>query len=178
MPNYRRNRVPGGTYFFTVNLFDRRSDLLVAQIDVLRATVRNVRAYLSFHIDAWVVLPDHMHCLWTLPEGDSDFPNRWRLIKTAFTKSLSAAEPRSPEMIRRGERGVWQRRYWEHTIRDERDYAAHMDYVHFNPVKHGYVSTPGQWPFSSFRRCVEHGLYPAEWIAHDAGTIEAGERRR
>jgi putative transposase len=142
MPDYRRNRVPGGTFFFTVNLLDRRSDLLVIQIDALRGAVRQVRARAPFHIDAWVVLPDHMHCLWTLPEGDADFPGRWRAIKKGFSKSLRDGEPRSPVMIRRGERGIWQRRYWEHTIRHEQDFATHFDYVHFNPVKHGFVEHP------------------------------------
>ena len=163
MPDYRRNRVPGGTYFFTVNLLDRRSDYLVGHIDALREAVRQVRAGAPFHIDAWVVLPDHMHCLWTLPEGDADFPGRWRAIKKAVSKSLPAAEARSPVMTRRGERVIWQKRYWEHTIRDDRDYAAHMDYTHFNPVKHGLVDHPAKWAFSSFRRCVADGLYPESW---------------
>lgn len=177
MPDYRRNRIAGGTYFFTVNLLDRRSDLLVAQIDALRAAVRAVRARTPFHIDAWVVLPDHMHCLWTLPEGDAEFPGRWYAIKVAFSKRVSPIEPRSPVRLRRGERGIWQRRYWEHTIRDDRDYALHMDYIHFNPVKHGFASAPADWPFSSFRRCVARGLYPREWIGGDAELPDAGERR-
>src|SRR5580700_3802755 len=104
-----------------------------------------------------------MHCLWTLPPGDSDFPGRWRAIKIAFSKSIPNVEQRTPVMIGRGERGIWQRRYWEHTIRDERDYAAHMDYIHFNPVKHSLATTPGEWPFSSFRRAVSIGLYPRDW---------------
>ena len=104
----------------------------MTRIDALREAVRQVRARTPFHIDAWVVLPDHMHCLWTLPEGDIDFPGRWRAIKKGFSKSVRIGEPRSPVMIRRGERGVWQRRYWEHTIRDDRDLAAHLDYIHFN----------------------------------------------
>jgi putative transposase len=177
MPDYRRNRVPGGTFFFTVNLLDRGSDLLVARIDALRQAVRQVRARAPFHIDAWVVLPDHMHCLWTLPQGDADYPGRWRAIKTAFSKSLPAGEPRSPVRTSRGERGIWQRRYWEHTIRDDRDYAAHMDYTHFNPVKHGYAAHPADWPFSSFRRCVTSGLYPAEWLGGGNAPPETGERR-
>jgi len=148
MPDYRRNRVPGGTFFFTVNLFDRRSNLLVARIDALRDAVRQARARAPFHIDAWVVLPDHMHCLWTLPGDDANFPGRWRAIKTAFAKSLPVGEPRSLVMTNRGERGIWQRRYWEHTIRDDRDSAAHMDYIHFNPVKHGLVAHPADWPHS------------------------------
>ena len=112
---------------------EARSDLLVTRIGVLRDAVRQTCARAPFRIDAWVVLPDHMHCLWTLPEGDPDFAGRWRAIKIAFVKSLPAGEPRSAVMSRRGERGIWQRRYWEHTIRDDRDLAAHLDYIHFNP---------------------------------------------
>ena len=107
MPDYRRNRIPGATYFFTVNLFDRSSALLVTQIEALREAVRQLRRRSPFAIDAWVVLPDHMHCLWTLPPEDCDFPGRWRALKKAFSKSLPDAEPRSPVMIRRGERGIW-----------------------------------------------------------------------
>jgi putative transposase len=177
MPNYRRNRVPGGTYFFTVNLLDRRSDLLVAQIEALRAAVRQARANAPFHIDAWVVLPDHLHCLWTLPDGDADFSGRWKSIKTWFSKSLPATEQRSAVNIRRGERGIWQRRYWEHTIRDDRDYAVHMDYIHFNPVKHGYVDHAADWPFSSFRHYVENGIYPLDWLGSKAEPGDVGERR-
>jgi len=176
MPDYRRNRIPGGTYFFTVNLRDRRLDLLVRHIDVLRGAVRQTRRQLPFHIDGWVVLPDHMHCLWTLPEGDSDFPERWRRIKAAFTRALPDTEHSSGK-LRKGERGVWQRGYWEHTIRDDADYAAHMDYIHFNPVRHGLTESPGEWPFSSFRRCVAAGLYPAAWLGGSPEPVETGERR-
>jgi putative transposase len=176
MPDYRRNRISGATYFFTVNLRDRRSNLLVVRIDVLRHAVRTVRRRYPFHIDAWVVLSDHMHCLWTLPEGDADFPRRWRDIKTVFSKSLPATEQRSAVMLERGERGIWQRRYWEHTIRDDRDYAAHMDYIHFNPVKHGLVEHAADWPFSSFQRCVTMGLYPAHWPGGGKEPAEIGER--
>ena len=177
MPEYRRNQVPDGTFFFTVNLLDRRSDLLVRHVDALRDAVRQTRLRAPFRIDAWVVLPDHMHCLWTLPEDDADFPGRWRAIKTVFAKSLPKGEPRSPVMTRRGERGIWQRRYWEHTIRDDRDFAAHMDYTHFNPVKHGLVEHPAEWPHSSFRRCVAAGLYPAGWMSGSAEPQATGERR-
>jgi len=177
MPDYRRNRVPGGTFFFTVNLLDRHSDLLVARINALRDAIGKVRGRTPFHIEAWVVLPDHMHCLWTLPEGDADFPGRWRAIKIAFSKSLPIAEPRSPVMTRRGERGIWQRRYWEHTIRDDQDFATHMDYTHFNPVKHGLVEHPADWPHSSFRRCAAAGLYSAGWIGGSDEPHETGERR-
>src|ERR1700726_4876027 len=162
MPDYRRNRVPGATYFFTTNLRDRRSGLLVTQIEALREAVRGVRRQLPFRIDAWVVLPDHMHCLWTLPERDSNFPDRWRRIKTAFSKSLPDTGRRSPAMVQKAERGIWQRGYWEHTIRDDRDYAAHLDYSHFNTVKHSLVAHPADWPHSSFHRCVASGTYPAD----------------
>jgi len=176
MSDYHRNRVPGGTYFFTVTLYDRRSDLLVVHIDALREAVRATAAKSPFHIDAWVVLPEHMHCIWTLPESDIDYSGRWRAIKIAFSKSIPAFEGRSPVMEKRGERGIWQRRYWEHTIRDDRDYAAHMDYTHFNPVKHGLAPSAADWPFSSFRRCVAKGVYPAEWALTRDPLEEAGER--
>jgi putative transposase len=177
MPDYRRNRVPGGTYFFRVNLLDRSSHLLVMQIEALRDAVRRVRAKSRFHIDAWVVLPDHMHCLWTLPEDDADFSGRWKAIKTSFAKSVPATERRSAVNIRRGERGIWQRRFWEHAIRDDRDYVVHFDYIHFNPVKHGLVQSVADWPFSSFHRCVAQGLYPSSWLGRDDEPLEARESR-
>lgn len=152
MSGYRRLRIPGGCYFFTVNLEDRRSDLLVRHVDALREAVRSVRGARPFRIDAFVVLPDHLHAVWTLPDGDEDFPTRWRLIKKAFSGRLPAGEPRSPSRRRRGERGIWQRRYWEHAIRDERDFAAHVDYVHVNPVKHGLAASPAEWPYSTVHR--------------------------
>ena len=135
MSNYRRARVPGATYFFTVNLRDRSSDLLVREIDLLRATVRATRQRHPFHIDAWVVLPEHMHCLWTLPEGHADFALRWKVIKFAFAKRLAKTETLSVTQRTRGERGIWQRRYWEHLIRDDLDYQRHFDYIHANPLK-------------------------------------------
>ena len=177
MPDYRRNRVPGGTYFFTVNLLDRRSDLLVTEIEALRAAVRRVRASAPFHIDAWVVLPEHMHSIWTLPEGDSDYSGRWKAIKANFSKQLPPTERRSANRLARGERGVWQRRFWEHTIRDDRDYAAHMDYAHFNPVKHGLVNSVADWPFSTFCHCVAKGLYPEAWLGGNQELPQLGERR-
>jgi putative transposase len=120
MPDYRRYRVPGGTYFFTVNLLERYpNDLLVRHIEILRTGVRKVRKTWPFHIDAWVILPDHLHCIWTLPSSDDDFTNRWRLIKQGFSKALPPTERRSSVRMARGERGIWQRRFWEHAIRDE-----------------------------------------------------------
>ncbi|MBV9782704.1 MAG: transposase, partial [Acidisphaera sp.] len=130
MPDYRRNLVAGGSYFFTVNLLDRRSDLLVSAIGVLRDAVRETRSSRPFHIDAWVVLPDHLHCMWTLPQGDADFPLRWRTIKARFSRAVSRPEDRRASLLRKREAGIWQRRYWEHTIRDDDDFAAHMDYIH------------------------------------------------
>ena len=177
MPDYRRNLIAGGCFFFTVNLLDRRSNLLVTHVDILREAVRQTRLRAPFTIDAWVVLPDHMHCLWTLPQGDEDYPGRWKAIKTAFSKALPTVGSPTEIMARRGERGIWQRRYWEHTIRDERDYASHMDYTHFNPVKHGYVSHPAVWPYSSFRRRVTAGRYPPGWSGGADEPPEAGERR-
>jgi putative transposase len=185
VPDYRRNWVPGGTFFFTANLLDGQSDLLVTQIDALRQAVRRVRTRAPFRIDAWVVLPDHMHCLWTpalrrgrlLPNGDDDFPGRWRAINKGFSKSVRIGEPQSPVMTRRGERGIWRRRYWEHTIRDDQDFPTRVDYVHFNPVKHELVEHPAEWPRSSVRRCVAGGLYPAEWMGSCCQPTDTGERR-
>jgi putative transposase len=176
MPDYRRNRVEGGCYFFTVNLHDRRADLLIAEIGALRSAVRATRARYPFHIDGWVVLPDHMHCLWTLPAGDGDFPIRWQMIKATFSGSVPRAHDRRPSLVRKREAGIWQRRYWEHTIRDGRDYAAHMDYIHFNPVKHGLAEHPADWPFSSFAKCVRLGMYPIDWATPAAELADAGER--
>ena len=176
MPSYRRHRVEGGCYFFTVNLHDRRSDLLVAEIDALRRAVRAARARHPFHIDAWVVLPDHMHCLWTLPPGDCDFPVRWRTIKALFSRSVPPAAHRRASLVRKREAGVWQRRYWEHAIRDDRDYAMHMDYIHFNPVKHGLAARPADGPFSSFAACVTRGLYPNDWAIEGPQLADTGER--
>ncbi|WP_367026506.1 transposase [Methylococcus sp. ANG] len=163
MPDYRRFRVPGGTYFFTVNLLDRRADTLVRHIDALREAVRLTRRERPFHADAWVVLPDHMHCVWTLPPGDDDFSNRWKAIKIRVVRAVPQTEHRSKVRIAKGERGVWQRRFWEHAIRDDEDYARHVDYEHWNPMKHGLVGRLADWPYSSFHRYVRFGLLPPDW---------------
>lgn len=163
MPDYRRNRVPGGTYFFTVNLLDRRTDLLLRHIDELRAAVAQTKRAMPFHIDAWVVLPEHMHFMWTLPAGDADYAGRIKLLKTLFSKANPKTETVSTVRAAKGERGIWQRRFWEHTIRDDTDYAAHMDYVHFNPVKHGYALRVIDWPHSTFHRHVENGICSRNW---------------
>ena len=175
MPNYRRNYVPGGCYFFTVNLLERKRNLLTENIDLLRNSVRTVRRLYPFNIDAWVVLPDHMHCVLTLPPDDNDYPRRLRLIKLLFSKGLPATERLSAVRKRRGERGIWQRRYWEHTIRDERDYSRHIDYVHVNPKKHGYVKQVVDWPYSTFHRYVADGLLPVDWCGADDDLTTAME---
>lgn len=180
MPNYRRYRVPGGTYFFTVNLLERRLDLLVRHIDDLRDAVRATKRDRPFHIDAWVVLPDHMHAVWTLPPGDDDFSNRWKSIKIRFVQKLPRTERRSKVRSAKGERGIWQRRFWEHVIRDDRDYENHMDYLHFNPVKHGYVNFVKDWPHSTFHRYVRKGIYDENWGSNGIKTFDDrfGERER
>ncbi len=165
----------GATYFFTVNLLDRNSNLLIDHIDTLRQAVARVRTLMPFHIDAWVVLPDHLHCIWTLPEQDGNFPKRWQAIKMGFSRKITLGETLSASRQKRGERGIWQRRFWEHTIRNDCDYAAHMDYVHFNPVKHGYVEQTADWKFSSFHRAIRQGLYPQTWMPSD-DTEVGGER--
>ena len=163
MPNYRRAWVPGGTYFFTVNLLERRRTLLVDRVDVLRHSFAAARAARPFDIIAIVILPDHLHCVWQLPPGDDDHATRWRHIKTAFVKQVPCDERRSLRRHIKAERGIWQRRYWEHLIRDERDLRNHIDYIHFNPVKHRYVSQVRDWPHSSFHRFVREGVLPIDW---------------
>jgi putative transposase len=163
MSNYLRNRVPGGCYFFTVNLLERKKHLLTEHIDLLRHAFRTVKQQRPFHIDAIVVLPEHLHCLLTLPENDDDFSGRWRAIKKTFSKQLPATEYRSQVRRHRHERGIWQRRFWEHTIRNETDYIQHIDYIHYNPVKHGWVTQVIDWQYSSFHRFVKQGIYSPTW---------------
>lgn len=142
---YRRAVVAGGTYFFTVKLADRQSILLVDNVAALRANVAHVRQRHPFPIDAWVVLPDHLHAVWSLPCGDHDVASRWMLIKSGFSRSIVKDEQISISRRSKRERGIWQRRYWEHLIRNEDHLARHVDYVHINPVKHGYVKTATDW---------------------------------
>jgi len=163
MTNYRRTFVPGSTWFFTVNLQDRRSRLLVDRIDDLRQALRYVQRRHPFHVDAMVVLPDHMHAIWTLPKGEDDYPLRWRLLKTWFSRQIDPGENRRASRVDKGERGIWQRRYWEHLIRNESDLHRHIDYIHFNPVKHGHVPRTADWPYSTFHRYVADGVLPADW---------------
>ena len=163
MSMYRRNYMAGGTYFFTVNLLDRKKTLLVDYVDCLRESVAMIKRKRPFHIDAWVVLPDHMHAVWTLPESDADYSGRWREIKKAFNRYIPANELLSQARRKQGERGIWQRRFWEHTIKSEADYRHHIDYVHVNPLKHGLVNRVKDWPYSSFHRYVQRGLYDENW---------------
>ena len=163
MTNYRRVFISGGCYFFTVVTQNRRPIFTKEEnVARLREGVRRVKAKHPFAIDAAVILPDHLHMLWQLPEGDGDFSLRWRKIKHFFSIGVEAGEQRA-SLSNRREKGIWQRRYWEHAVRDETDWQRHVDYIHFNPVKHGYVTCPGDWPYSSFTRAVAAGWYPAGW---------------
>jgi putative transposase len=166
MRTYKRLNVDGGCYFFTVNLAVRHgNNLLIREIDALRKAFRETLVSHPLELDAIVVLPEHLHTIWQLPPGDSDFSTRWRLIKSRFSRRVARAECVSPSRERKGERGIWQRRYWEHLIRNDDDYAQHIDYIHYNPVKHGHCSRPADWPYSSFARWVEKGVYPQDWAA-------------
>ena len=166
MSQYRRWYQPGGWYFFTVVTADRARRLVGADaITRLRESFRIVRAQWPYEMDAAVILPDHLHCIWRLPSDDADFSTRWRLIKGHFARGVQAvANPR-------GEKRVWQRRFWEHLLRDEEDWRRHMDYIHYNPVKHGYVASAGAWPHSSFRHAVAQGYYDADWGRAEPLTI-------
>ena len=171
MSRYRRPRIEGGIFFFTVTLADRSGKLLVQHVERLRQAYRAVRTRLPFATDAICILPDHLHAIWTLPPGDADFASRWSQIKSGFSRGLAAAQLRSRSQVLRRETGIWQRRFWEHAIRDAADFARHVDYIHFNPVKHGYVTRVGDWPYSSFHRYVKNGLLAADW-GGDLGDIQ------
>lgn len=174
---YRRAWTPGGTFFFTVNLANRSSRLLIEHVEKLRAAFHQVHSRHPFIIDAIVILPDHLHTIWTLPPDDGDFSKRWTLIKAGFSRSLPMTETISASRHKKGERGIWQRRFWEHRIRDDEDFARHMDYIHWNPVKHGYVQRAIDWPWSSIHRYVRRGDLPAEWgVEVDFSEKGFGER--
>ena len=168
MTNYRRAQVAGGTYFFTVNLAERHGNsVLIDNIELLRSVTRQAGARWPFEILATVILPDHLHAIWRLPEGDHDFASRWSRIKSGFSRAVPAREQVSASRRSKRERGIWQRRYWEHLIRDEDDLRRHIEYIHYNPVKHGHVSAPCEWPHSSFHRYVERGFYTLDWGASE-----------
>ena len=172
---YRRVFVPGASYFFTLVTFERRPILSdVDAVERYRRAVRKVQAARLFIVEAEVILPDHLHMLCTLPEHDADYPARLRLIKSAFTRSITAKHfhsARSASRAAKREQAVWQRRYWEHTIRDERDFRAHLDYIHINPVKHGLVAAPRDWPHSTFHQWVDRGAYEPWWGADDMAPL-------
>ena len=190
MSRYRRNYVQGGSYFFTVITYKRQKMLHGEGVDILRQGFRDAIAQQPFGIDAVVVLPDHLHCIWQLPPGDDDYSTRWKKIKTFFTKEYKrrvggaqrnppfwdgvqrnppswVGVPAQPDMsvTKKGEAGIWQPRFWEHTIRDEDDYMNHFNYIHYNPVKHGWAAAPKDWQYSSFHRWVRKGIYEVEWGA-------------
>jgi putative transposase len=165
---YRRARTKGGCYFFTVVTFGREKILTREDnVQLLRDGMRHVMKAHLFRIDAFVLLPDHLHCIWTLPAGDADFPLRWRLIKSDFTRRCKDKLTHAPSAsrLRKKERAVWQRRFWEHQLRDEHDFTRHVEYIHYNPVRHKYVDSPKDWPFSSFHRYVRQGKYARTWGA-------------
>lgn len=186
MPNYRRYHVAGGTYFFTLKsegnspVFHKQSN-----VRLLGDVFREMRSRWPLEIHAIVLLPDHLHTIWSLPSGDTEYPLRWAWLKKEFTKRYLAQageeQARSASRRRNRRRGVWQRRYWEHTIQEERDFESLFDYVHWNPVKHGYVKSPADWPHSSFRRWMQEGVYSANWGAYSAApqsvatVLDAGE---
>lgn len=174
---YRRMHTPGATWFFTVNLAKRSGNrLLTERIAELREAFRQTKVDHPFSIDAMVVLPDHLHAIWTLPAGDCAFGRRWGLIKAGFSRTIPAIEYRRQSQVSRGERGIWQRRFWEHQIRDEADMAIHIDYIHYNPVKHGLVSRVSDWPHSSFHKFLGHGwIGPEINVAPPAPANGAGE---
>ena len=163
MVRYRRHRLAGGTYFFTVVLADRSSHVLTANIGLLRMAIRRARTEHPFALDAIVVLPDHLHAVMTLPQDDANYSLRWQRIKTLFTRGLDTAGLKRRDGTGRT---LWQRRFWEHTIRDAADFARHVDYIHINPVKHGYVRNPADWPYSSLHRYIHQGVLPPDWAAN------------
>lgn len=172
---YRRADTPGATYYFTLNAADRSGQLLTDHIDALRESFRIVRRSRPFVLDAICVLPDHLHLLMTLPREDADFATRIMLIKQCFSRRVPQGEWVSASRASKGERGLWQRRYWEHLIRNDADFERHVDYIHFNPVKHGWAECAADWPHSSIHRFLREGLVDASWASVACGEMEAGE---
>jgi putative transposase len=176
MTEYRRAYIPGGSWFFTVNLAERRGNrLLTDKIDALRSAFEYTKQRRPFRLDAVVILPDHLHCIWSLPGGDQDFSVRWNLLKGHFSRSIERGERISQSREKRRERGIWQRRFWEHLLRDQIDFNQHVDYIHWNPVKHGWVKRVADWPHSSFHQFVADGIYSANWGGDSIGGIRGGE---
>ncbi len=175
---YRRADLKGGTYFFTVNLAARKRTLLTDEIDKLRMVINRVKKKHPFHLNAMVVLPDHLHAMMTLPLDDNDYSVRWSLIKAGFSRLLPATEKINKSRNSKGERGIWQRRYWEHLIRDKHDYASHVNYIHFNPVKHHYVESPVDWPYSTIHDYISRGILSNDWGGrnNESPGMQFGER--
>ena len=173
MSRYRRVRIEGGWFFFTVTLADRSGDLLVRHVARLRAAYAAAQKRDLFETIAICVLPDHVHAIWALPPNDANFSRRWSLIKHDFSCGLPENPRRTRSKIARREKGIWQRRYWEHAIRDEADLARHIDYIHYNPVKHRLVTRACDWPHSSFHRYVARGFLPVDW-GGDVGEAPRG----
>ncbi len=166
MSDYRRAFLKGGTFFFTVVTYSRRPVFRhEASVGLLMQCLESVMETRPFRIDALVILPDHLHTIWTLPDDEFDFSTRWKLVKGTFTHRYSGREARHvPEsMLKKGEKGVWQRRFWEHAIRDQEDFNRHCDYIHYNPVKHGLANAPAEWKHSSFSTFVDRGTYASSW---------------
>ena len=160
MSQYQRYYCPGGQYFFTVVTYQRQPLFeKPMHIELLKQSMRKVQRQYPFKIDALVILPFHLHCLWKIPHHDSDFSSRWRLIKHYFSREMDVFRNHRDEKL------VWQRRFWEHLIRDEQDWRNHMDYIHYNPVKHRHAKSPHEWPYSSFQKWVKRGLYDLNWGA-------------
>jgi putative transposase len=174
MTEYRRIYRSGGIYFFTLTLADRRQNWLTSHLAALKQSVRIEQQRAPFSLQAWVVLPEHLHLLMRLPDGDHDFSNRLRRIKGNFSRQLPRNDVRASQLLK-GERGIWQRRFWEHLIRDERDWQQHFDYIHYNPVKHGQVQRVIDWPYSSFHTYVERGVYPRNWGGGEMTEFQSGE---
>jgi putative transposase len=172
---YRRANTPGAIYFFTLNAADRSGQLLTDHIDALRDGFRAVRRSRPFVLDAICVLPDHLHLLMTLPREDADFATRIMLIKQGFSRRIPPGERISASRASKGERGLWQRRYWEHLIRDDTDFERHVDYIQFNPVKHGWAKRAADWPHSSIHRFIREGVVDASWACVGDMGIDAGE---
>ena len=176
MVRYQRAQAAGGTFFFTVTLARRQSDVLTAGIKLLRQSLRRIHQQRPFVIDAIVIRPEHLHTIWKLPAGDTDYATCWQPIETDFTRQIGATGDCSPRHAN-GEPALWQRRYWKHQIRDDTDYQKHIDYIHFNPVRHGYARHVADWPYSAFHRFVRQGLLPSDWGGNgDSDTGHFGER--
>jgi len=176
MPDYRRSFVEGGYYFFTVVTYGRLPILTTTPArEILRGVWGEVRQSFPFETIAVCLIPDHLHCIWRLPEGDANYPVRWKEIKRRFTlryiQEVGPGEERNASRQKKHEAAIWQRRYWEHTILEQEDLEMHLDYIHYNPIKHGYVTRAGEWPYSSFSRYVRKGIYSLDWVGGEVGRL-------